>query len=113
MPIDPLHRGGDLAACDLAGTPAQRIKPREMAASIAWHLYREPHSCLVQGRRRRCSASPRHLGAITAHSSGVGGSGLVQHVFRSPARIQFWSPAKQNRAPRRQAKNALHYHVPT
>jgi len=35
MPIDPLHRGGDLAACDLAGTPAQGIQPREMAASIA------------------------------------------------------------------------------
>jgi hypothetical protein len=34
---------------------------------------------------------------------------LVQYVFRSPARIQSMEPSAETCAPRRQAKNAVHY----
>jgi len=47
--------------------------------------------------------------AFNAHSSGTSGSGLVQSVFSSPARTQSRCQPADACAPRRQAKNALHY----
>jgi hypothetical protein len=56
----------------------------------------------------RCPTS-KSPGASNAHSPGDGGSGLVQPVFRSPARIQPRKPPAEDCAPRRQAKNAIRY----
>jgi hypothetical protein len=47
--------------------------------------------------------------AFNAHSLGGAASGLAQHVFRSPARIQLRSPNAEACAPRRQTKNAVRY----
>jgi hypothetical protein len=57
------------------------------------------------------TATAKDPPAFNAHSQGGGGSGLVQSVFRSPARIPITDPRGKSCAPRRQAKNARHYHV--
>ena len=56
-------------------------------------------------------AIPGTVARFNAHSLGDGGTGLVQSVFRSPARPPPWVPQGKPRAPRRQVKNALDYHV--
>jgi hypothetical protein len=57
------------------------------------------------------ATSAKDDAAFNTHSLGGGGSGLAQHVFRSPARIQQRIPNGRVCAPRRQAKNALRYHA--
>jgi hypothetical protein len=48
---------------------------------------------------------------FNAHNPGGKGSGLVQPAFRSPARSPAMDSGGEACAPRRQAKNALHYHT--
>jgi hypothetical protein len=64
-------------------------------------------------RLPECSdgASPEEPAAFNAHSPRGTGCGLVQYVFPLPARIQLPSPNAEAYAPRRQAKNAVHYAI--
>src|SRR6202030_4854033 len=57
-----------------------------------------------------CPTSKRP-GAFNAHNPGDGGSGLVQPVFRSPARIPAAESTPEDCAPRRQAKNSIRYRL--
>ena len=69
----------------------------------------------LQSRCSECSddASAKDPAAFNAHSLGGTKSGLVQHVFRSPARIQAFDRLSRGEAcaPRRQAKNAVRFGV--
>jgi hypothetical protein len=75
----------------------------------AWKS-RPPRS-VPSTRWPECSngASAKDPPAFNAHSLGGAASGLAQHVFRSPARIQLRSPNAEACAPRRQTKNAVRY----
>jgi hypothetical protein len=59
---------------------------------------------------QKCSerASSKDTSAFDAHSVDGRGRGLVQYVFHSPARPRATCRFGKSRAPRRQAKNALH-----
>ena len=58
------------------------------------------------------AALAKDPGAFNAHRSGGRGSALVQSVFSSPARPPPRCQPANARAPRRQAKNALHWTNP-
>src|ERR1700731_1155756 len=60
--------------------------------------------------RRECRRRPSSR-LFNAHNPGDGGSGLVQPVFRSPARIPAAESTPEDCAPRRQAKNAIRYQI--
>ena len=91
-PKRPPDRGGDACvatATDVAErAPSSQIPVVTIARRLAW----------VRSMPARCppecpdGASAKDAAAFNTHSLGGGGSGLAQHVFRSPARIQPRSP---------------------
>ena len=109
--------GRDVDACAATATDVAERGPngqiptvmiaRRLVGAASRPMPRTPSRPRLPRMSRRASAEGRSA-AFNAHSPGGGGSGLAQHVFRSPARIPA-TESQTGRPVRRAAKRKTLY----
>ena len=100
-PNRPPDRGGDAWAATTTSVLRTRTQTarsglcRPLEASVGRvNGFQRPASSRLNRPRCPDGAPAKDPAAFNAHSPGGGGSGLVQHVFRSPARIPTAEPPR-------------------
>src|SRR5208337_313602 len=91
----PPDRGRDAWAAWIVGAPVRGARVRR---SLRWQLESPvdvPKGANPLNGSPQSRAQPKDPGQLNAHSPGAWGSGLVQHVFRLPARSPAAEPSRR------------------